>query len=119
MYLDHCLVFARARDLALQRNLAAVDVDAVLLGECVGDVFSRDRAEELAAFTDAYGDLDADLFELRGQKTRFVGRLLQPSETSTMSPLLPTFLTSCCNITFIFIILLYMFLTDGDGALLD
>ena len=75
MYLDHCLVFARARDLALQRNLAAVDVDAVLLGECVGDVFSRDRAEELATFTDAYGDLDTDLFELRGQKTRFVGRV--------------------------------------------
>ena len=76
MHLDHCLVLARARDLALQRNLAAVDVDAVLLGERVGDILARDRAEELAAFADAHGDLDADLFELRGQKARLVGRLL-------------------------------------------
>ena len=76
MHLDHGLVLACARDFFLQGDRAAIHLDAVLREECVGDVLARDRAEELGSFADAHGDLDADLFELGGQKPRFVRRLL-------------------------------------------
>ena len=67
VYLDDSLIDALARHLSIDRDLAAIHVDVLLL-QCLCDILARHRAKETPVLADAYGDLHRDLFELRGHE---------------------------------------------------
>ena len=71
MDLDGCRVRAFAAYRTVDLDFAFVDRDLTLFFECIGNVFARYRAEQLAAFTDLDGDRDRDFFELCTEKHRF------------------------------------------------
>ena len=73
MHLHDCLVEALTGHFAADRNLAAVDVDVLLL-QRLGDVFPRHRSEEPPILADAHGDVRRDLFELRRHQACLVLR---------------------------------------------
>ena len=67
MHLDDSLIDAFARHLSVDRDLAAIHVDVLLL-QRLRDILSRHCAKEPPVLADAYGDLHRDLFELRGHE---------------------------------------------------
>ena len=73
MHLYDCLVQPLAHNLATNHDLAAVDVDVLLL-QRLGNILARHRTEEAAVLSNAYRDLHLDLFELRRHQFCLVDR---------------------------------------------